>query len=130
MFSRVFSGTVVKGAGRGKDLGFPTANLGLTKIDCEDGIYAAKATVQGKMWNALVFVGAAITFSETVRQVEAYLLDFKGDIYGEQVEIVILQKIRDNIKFNSKGALVLRMQEDEQVARRFFADQKNQSQQH
>lgn len=71
---------------------------------------------------ALVFIGAAETFGEKDRKAEIYILDFDEDIYGQEVEVEIIKKIRENQKFDSKEALVEQMKEDERLAREYFAN--------
>ena len=108
-------GLVEKHLGRGRDLGFPTANLNV-KTDLEEGIYLAKA----EGLPAMAFVGSAITFGDTKKVFEVYILDFAEDLYGKEIEVEMIKKIRDNKKFNSKEELVLQMKSDEQVAREYF----------
>lgn len=110
-----FSAIIKKGAGRGRDLGFPTANF---EVDpsLEDGIYVG----QVNSLPALIFIGANVTFDETVRHGEAYLLDYSEDLYGQEVSVETLQKIRENKKFDSQPELVEQMTEDERLARDFF----------
>ena len=115
----VISGTVQHHAGRGAKLGFPTANIPLS-ADIPDGIYVAEATVEDNVIKSLAFVGAPLTFGETARSLELYLLDWSGDLYGKQVSAKLLIKIRDNKKFESEEALIAEMRNDEQIARQFF----------
>lgn len=110
-----FRGIVKKGSDRGKSLGFPTANVEPPK-DLEDGLYVGLAND----YPALIFVGANVTFNETDRRAEIYLLDFDEDIYGHEIEIKILKKLREPIKFASSEDLIEQMKEDEKVAREFF----------
>ncbi|MDP3740926.1 MAG: riboflavin kinase [bacterium] len=113
------SGIVQKHKGRGKKLGFPTANIDIGRgVDIEDGIYAG--TVGPTELPALVFVGAALTFGDTKRQAEIYILDFEGDLYGQEIEVEILKKIRDNKKFGSDAELVAQMRGDKKQAREYF----------
>ena len=111
-----FSGIVKKDQGRGKQLGFPTANLDLPQ-DVADGIYVGLANNH----QALIFIGANITFGESARHAEAYLLDFSGELYGQQIEVELLKKLRENKKFDSQEALIEQMKIDERIAREFFA---------
>lgn len=112
-------GKVVKGAQRGKDLGFPTANIALHK-NVEEGIYLSKVKVEKNWHSALTFIGKAETFSETKIKAESYILGFSGDLYGKYISVQLLKKIRDNRKFNSQEELVKQMQEDLVIARKFF----------
>ncbi|MEJ0021373.1 MAG: riboflavin kinase [Candidatus Doudnabacteria bacterium] len=110
-----FSGIVKKGAGRGKDLGFATANLDVPK-DLPDGLYIGLANSKP----ALVFIGAAQTFGETDRKAEIYILDFSDDLYNQKIEVETIKKLRENQKFESEQALIEQMKQDEQLAREFF----------
>jgi riboflavin kinase/FMN adenylyltransferase len=112
-----FTGVVKKGAGRGKDLGFPTANIEPPEgLDVVEGIYF------GRLIGApsLVFIGAAETFGETEKKVEVYVLGFGGDLYGQEVEVEIEKFLRPNVKFTGKDELVAQMKKDEQDAREYF----------
>jgi riboflavin kinase/FMN adenylyltransferase len=107
-------GVVVRGDGRGATLGFPTANLdidhGLARP--AEGVYAGRLRVRGTWYRAAVNVGKNLTFGgETVR-VEAYILDFERDIYGESVRLEFWRRLRDELKFDSVDALVTQMHRD------------------
>lgn len=112
------AGKVIKGSGRGRKLGFPTANFELTQR-VADGIYAG--TVGPMELPALVFIGAAKTFGETKRLAEVYILDFDEKIYGQEIEAVLLQKLRGNKKFETVDKLMEQVKIDEKTAREFFA---------
>jgi len=112
-------GKVKKGAKRGKELGFPTANIALHQ-KIEEGIYLAKVKFDKKSYNALTFIGRAETFNETEVKAESYLLDFSGNLYGRFITIQLLKKIRDNKKFTSKEELIKQMNDDLTIARKFF----------
>lgn len=115
-----FKGKVVQGAKRGKDLGFPTANIALHK-KIEEGIYVAKVKIDGNVHNALTFIGSATTFGEKDYKAESFILDFKENLYGKIITVHLLKKIRDNKKFDSPEELVQQINEDVIVARKFFA---------
>lgn len=104
---------------RGKKLGFPTANINLTK-QYPSGIYISKTKIGNLVYPALTFIGTAKTFNETKFHAENYLLDFKGNLYGKWISVVLLKKIRDNKKFKSAKELILQMKKDEQIARKYF----------
>jgi FAD synthase len=112
-----FSGVVKKNLGRGTKLGFPTANIDVPE-NAEDGLYVGLANKKP----ALVFIGSSKTFDETDRKAEIYILDFIGDLYGQEIEVELLKKLRENKKFESEQALIDQMKQDEQVAREFFKD--------
>lgn len=111
------TGKIKKGSGRGKKLGFPTANFELAQ-KIADGIYAG--AVGPMELPALVFVGAAKTFGETKRLVEVYILDFDENVYGQELEVVLLKKLRENKKFDSVDKLVEQMKKDEKAAREYL----------
>jgi len=118
---RFIGGRVQRNLGRGARLGFPTINIPAPK-NIPEGIYIARVSAPNLLKNypALAFVGAAITFGEAEKHLEAYLLDWQGDLGGRKVCVELVRKIRDNKRFKSAGALIKQMKKDEQVARNFF----------
>jgi riboflavin kinase / FMN adenylyltransferase len=120
------SGRVKNGNHRGRDLGYPTANLAL--IDRltlpADGIYAAlvavDASTEGTSRPALVYIGTRPTFGESARIAEVFLLDFEGDLYGEKLAVDFVDRIRGDRHFDSAEQLVEQMQRDEAAGREIF----------
>jgi riboflavin kinase/FMN adenylyltransferase len=123
-------GVVVHGAKRGRDLGFPTANVESPSITAipADGVYAAWFTVLGKKDNpdslepgkpymAAVSVGTNPTFSGRVRTVEAYVLDAEADLYGQRVAVDFVKRLRGMESFDSVESLIARMSQDVDDAR-------------
>jgi riboflavin kinase/FMN adenylyltransferase len=93
-------GFVVRGAGRGRMLGVPTANLErIETLIPPDGVYAGTASHGDRSYPAAVHIGANTTFGEQERKVEVHLLDFAGNLYGQTVEVGLLRHIRDTVKF-------------------------------
>ncbi len=115
-----FWGKVRKHNQRGRSLGFPTANVNLSKT-IPEGIYISKIKITGKLYPSLTFIGKAETFGEIKVQAETYILDFNRNIYGQWITVNLLKKIRDNEKFNSAKGLIIQMKKDEAIARRYFA---------
>ena len=115
------TGTVQHSTGRGKKLGYPTANIPPTN-DIKDGLYVGLARLDAEKHPALIFIGPAITFGETERKAGIYMLDFKEDLYDKEIHVDILQKQRDNIKFESSEELIAQMQKDEKAAKEFFRE--------
>jgi riboflavin kinase/FMN adenylyltransferase len=117
-------GTVAHGDKRGRTLGFPTANLvpDNALVVPDHGIYACRAEVGGEHRIAAVNVGVRPTF-QTGRGllVEAYLLDFDGDIYGQELRLEFLERLRGEKRFDSVEALVEQMHRDVDEARRIAA---------
>ncbi len=115
-------GTVVKGRGIGRSLGFPTANIEPeNELLPPPGVYAARTRVNGKEINSALFIGERKTFSDPEPVIEAYLFDFDGDLYGEQLEVCLVKKIRDVEPFPSKEALVVQIENDIAQIRRILA---------
>jgi riboflavin kinase / FMN adenylyltransferase len=117
-------GEVVAGDRRGRELGFPTANLvpDQALIQPGHGIYAARASWGEEVRCAAVNVGVRPTFkTDLVVLVEAYLLDWSGDVYGEQMTIEFLARLRGERRFDSAAALIEQMHRDVEGARAVYA---------
>jgi len=114
-------GTVGEGAGRGKGLGFPTLNLKLAGQDVRHGIYAMRVDHGGARYQAAGYVGARPTFGAGEPVLEAYLLDFAGDLYGQEVEAEFIDYLRADETFATAEALAAQMQEDCEAARAVLA---------
>lgn len=112
-------GTVVPGAGRGKDLGFPTANL-RTPAGIQlpgRGVYAGRAGTGGRWWKAAINVGINPTFGEEPLHVEAHLLDFDGALSDSVLAVEFWVRLRDEVRFDSSSALARQMGDDVQRTR-------------
>ncbi len=106
-------GVVVRGAGRGAGLGFPTANLPPPdKLLPKDGVYAATARLDGRDYAALVSIGTNPTFGENGRTVEAWLRDFRGTIYGCELALRDFRFVREQRAFASGDELMAQMRAD------------------
>ena len=108
-------GRVVVGAKRGRTLGFPTANLAdVTTILPAQGIYAGRAYLaEGTaVYPAAISIGPNPTFDELGVKIEAYLLDFEGDLYGQTIELEFLSRLRDIQRFDNVQMLVEQMHRD------------------
>lgn len=106
-----FKAHVVHGQGRGRSLGFPTANLDNIDLDIPHGIYVVSARIRGKDYSALMHFGFKEVFNEAPSQ-ELLIKDFSGDIYGEEVQIKVDRRIRDIKKFASPALLAEAIKED------------------
>jgi riboflavin kinase/FMN adenylyltransferase len=96
------AGPVTAGAGRGRTLGFPTANIEAERpVLLARGVYRARLHVDDRQHAAVVNIGVRPTFGETVLAVEAHLLDFSGDLYGRRVRLDVLERLRDEMRFAS-----------------------------
>ncbi|WP_020665918.1 bifunctional riboflavin kinase/FAD synthetase [Amycolatopsis nigrescens] len=110
-------GIVVRGAGRGHGLGFPTANLSTARFAAvpADGIYSCwftRSSEPGRRLPAAVSVGTNPTFSGRERTVEAFVLDVEEDFYGQHVALDFVQRLRDQIRFDEPAGLVAQMDDD------------------
>jgi len=120
-------GIVVRGAGRGRDIGFPTANiqLGAGLARPADGIYAGCVQVLpgSKMHPAAIHVGPVPTFDEETPTVEAHIIDWPDqDLYDRAVRVQLIQRLRGVEKFSSVAALQEALQRDVEQARAVLAE--------
>ena len=113
------TGVVARGAGRGRSLSFPTANLQLpatTSIPA-DGVYAALVPLDGRPWPAVVNIGGRPTFDEVERLVEVHLLGFDGDLYDRRLSVEFVGRLRDVRRFGSVDELRGQIARDVAAAR-------------
>jgi riboflavin kinase/FMN adenylyltransferase len=117
-------GPVIRGDGRGKQIGVPTANIDYPrqKIAPARGIYAGWANVDDEKYIAAISVGVNPTFTPEKQSssVEAYILDFNQEIYGKKLNIEFVARLRDEFKFNSVEALVDQIWKDVEETRRIL----------
>ncbi len=120
-------GKVVHGKGRGAGLGFPTVNLDVLKGQAlpPDGVYATRAHVGPKIYPSVTNVGMNPTFGANERTIEAYLLDFRENIYTQEVKIDFVLKIRDEVKFATPDELIKQIYKDIAKARLIFRNKEN-----
>ena len=115
-----FGGTVVKGAQRGRTLGFPTANIKLSdprKAIPKKGVYAVTCKCQDKMEKGIMNIGMRPTFGDINELViEVNLFNFSKDIYGEEIFIDFIKRMRDERKFDSKEDLIHQIELDKETA--------------
>jgi riboflavin kinase/FMN adenylyltransferase len=115
-------GTIVEGRRRGREIGFPTANL---ETDNEllppHGVYATTMTIEGIVHAGLTNVGIRPTFGETQTTVETYLLGYAGDLYGRRVRLDFVLRLRDERRFEDVDALRTQIEADQRRAERLFS---------
>jgi riboflavin kinase/FMN adenylyltransferase len=120
----VLEGTVEHGSSRGRDLGFPTANLAVhdRMVLPKLGVYAGWMSWKGDRYPAVINVGMNPTFGDRETPiVEAFILDFDHDLYGEDIEIEFTHRLRDEVRFESVDELVAQMHRDVEQARGLLA---------
>lgn len=112
------TGKVAEGARRGRTIGFPTANLAdIEQLVPGDGVYAGRALVGGQAYLAAISIGRTPTFGGGDRQVEAHLLDFDADIYGQSIQIDFERRLRDQCTFASASELTDQLHRDVEAVR-------------
>jgi riboflavin kinase/FMN adenylyltransferase len=116
-------GVVLRGDRRGRELGYPTANLALGDyLRPKYGIYAVRVTLEdGTEHPGVASLGVRPTFEPPQELLEAHLFGFEGDLYGRKIEVALHAFIREERKFDSVEALVAEMRKDEAQARRLLA---------
>lgn len=116
-------GEVVRGAGEGKSLGYPTINLDIgAQLIPADGVYAATAEIDGARRPAAVSIGHRPTLGGTSLSVEAFLLDSEGDYYGVVARLELMARLRDQRKFDGRAALIDQIRMDVEAVRRMVTD--------
>lgn len=121
LLGRPFSltGVVAVGRQRGRTLGFPTANLQVAadRLVPANGIYVTRGFADSTALDSVTSVGVKPTFDETDRTVETYCLDFEGNLYGKNMRLEFLERLRPEAKFNSIEELQAQIARDVQLAR-------------
>lgn len=108
------TGPVIDGDKRGRDIGYPTANLRPVerKVTPGNGVYATVTRVNGTDHMSATNVGTRPTFGGGERLIEAHILDFEGDLYGEEITVEFVERLRPELEFKSVGELLEHMEED------------------
>ena len=116
------SGAVIHGAKRGRELGFPTANI-LPDPACglRHGIYAVRVGHDGKRIDGVANFGRRPMFDNGVALLEVFLFDFDGDLYGKEIDVAFIDFIRDEVKFDGVDTLIRQMNDDSARARAALA---------
>jgi len=117
-------GPVVRGQERGRAIGFPTANMAVTPDRALPafGVYVTRSHVGDRMYASATNIGINPTFDDVRPTVETYLLDFEGDLYGRELRVEVLHRLRGEIKFEGVEPLVAAIAADVRATRAYFAD--------
>lgn len=113
----LLNGRVVHGDKRGKSLGFPTANIqpeNRSKIIPRKGVYAVWIRVDESYYRGMMNIGERPTFEEANFSIEVHILDFDEDIYGREIQVQFVERIRDEIVFNGKNELIKQLFKDKE----------------
>lgn len=127
-YSYLLKGHVVEGRRLGRELGFPTANIAPEdrhKMIPTDGVYAVYVVLDGKQYQGMLNVGTRPTVNSNVdhRSIEVNIFDFSGDIYAHEISVNFVERIRDEIKFESLAKLKDQLEIDKTKALIIFANQ-------
>jgi riboflavin kinase/FMN adenylyltransferase len=115
------SGTVIQGSRRGREIGFPTANIASrTEMVPSNGIYASLSLVDGRWWPSASSIGVNPTFGAGPRTIETYILDFDRDIYDQAIKLAFVKKLRDEKKYPDVASLVAQIKDDIRTTRAVF----------
>jgi len=115
------SGVIVKGYRRGTEIGYPTANIKSEKVIPATGVYVIIAELEGRKHEGVINIGNNPTFGNEETSVEVHLLDFEGDIYGKDITILFIERLRDEKKFKGPEELVRQIKRDIEKARKILA---------
>lgn len=120
------SGKVVEGFKNGRKIGFPTANIKISddqKMIPEDGVYAVYACVKNKIYKGMLNIGYRPTYSDQpkVKSVEVNLFDFSDDIYSSIISVYFIERLREEVKFNTIEDLKVQMQIDKENAQKILS---------
>ena len=116
------TGEVIHGEKRGRELGYPTANLRLpSSCGLKHGIYAVRVGRGEARFDGVASFGRRPTFDKGAPLLEVFLFDFEGDLYGQALDVAFIAFIRDELKFDSIEALVRQMDDDSARARAALA---------
>jgi riboflavin kinase/FMN adenylyltransferase len=121
----ILTGKVIQGNQLGRTIGFPTANLQLndtTKIIPGNGVYFVKINYKNSRLNGIMNIGTRPTVSDVAEnRIEIHIFDFSEDIYGLDLEVEVLKKVRDEKKFDSIEQLSQQIEQDVLIARNYFS---------
>ena len=115
------TGSVVKGYRRGTEIGYPTANIKSEKVIPATGVYAIIARLEGVRHPGVINIGYNPTFGNEEISTEVHLLDFEGNIYGKDITILFIDRLRDETKFESSEELALQIKRDIERAREILS---------
>ena len=108
------TGTVISGTQQGQALGWPTANLRipLERVTPPDGVYAARASYDGRPYDAVVYIGSRPTFGAGERLIEVNLLDHRDNLYGKAIAVEFIERLRGDHRFDSAEELAAQIAKD------------------
>jgi riboflavin kinase/FMN adenylyltransferase len=120
---KFFTGIVIHGEKRGKEFGFPTANIQLDQSDTtiEPGVYATELILDNEKHQGMLYVGTRPTLNLSQKSIEIHIFNFNRNIYGIQIQFFVFKKIRGDQRFNSIEELIAQIEKDQAAIKAFFA---------
>lgn len=123
-----FEGTVVEGRKLGREIGYPTANIGVSseyKLIPKIGVYTVKAEVEGKSYHGMMSIGKnpTVTDDDSIK-IEVNVFDFKDELYGKKIRISLVEYLRDEVKFNSLEELKNMLKKDKEESLKIVFNKK------
>ena len=118
-YNYMLTGDVKKGKGLGRQLNFPTANLFIKekyKLIPKNGVYVVKSILNDKLFYGMMNIGFNPTVNGSSKSIEIHFFDFKADLYEQNIQIDILERIRDEHKFNSLDELKAQLLKDKETS--------------
>ena len=122
-YAYVLNGNVIKGNQLGRTIGFPTANIEISedyKLIPKNGVYVVTANVNNQTVFGMMNIGVKPTLGESKLSIEVHLLNFEKDIYQQKIQIHVLERLRDEQKFDSFEALKSQLEVDKQTTIHYF----------
>ncbi len=117
-------GTVIPGHSRGRDIGFPTANITTpNELAPKEGVYAVSVDVEGRLYIGAANIGRNPTFGDEATSYEVHLLDYEGDLYGKFIKMKFIKRVRDEVRFGGAHELAGQIKRDVERVRAIFADE-------
>lgn len=114
-------GRVIKGASRGKTLGFPTTNIQTTNEITPEGVFVTEAKIDVQTYPSVTNIGTRPTFGEDGLRIESFLFNFQGSLYRKKINLFFLKKLREERKFSTPQALIKQIQKDIAAAKDYFS---------
>ncbi|TKD66497.1 bifunctional riboflavin kinase/FAD synthetase [Flavobacterium sp. ASW18X] len=118
-YAYLLTGTIVKGKGIGRQIGYPTANIHIAetyKLIPQNGVYIIKSTINNKTVYGMMNIGFNPTVDGNEKSIEVHFFDVEGDLYGQKIQLHLLKKIRNEQKFDSLEALTSQLKEDQETS--------------
>ena len=108
----IIKGEVIHGAQLGRKMGFPTANIDARDIKVDNGVYYSQVRLADKLYNAMSNIGLRPSVDGQTRLLETHIFGFAGDLYGQEIEVDLKLKIRDEQRFASIDELQRQLEKD------------------